>query len=63
MKLGKCYVRDVIGMDSYLENREKKAGTVDVSFFPLEGGRHGFSKRHDRAAIERLKQFLGMGRL
>ena len=96
MKLGKCYVRDVIGMDSYqeiqdfsgdvlivhgtedkivnieyskrayemyLENREKKAGTVDVSCFPLEGGRHGFSKRHDRAAIERLKQFLGMGRL
>ena len=96
MKLGKCYVRDVIGMDAYqeiqdfsgdvlivhgtedkivnmeyskrayemyLENRGKKDEPGVVSFFPLEGGRHGFTKRYDRAAIERLKQFLGRGKL
>ena len=94
MKLGKCYVRDVIGMDTYqeiqdfsgdilivhgtkdkivnmeyskrayemyLENRGKNDGAGTVSFFPLDGGRHGFSKRHDRAAIGYLKQFLAVG--
>ncbi len=94
MKLGKCYVRDVIGMDPYQEiqdfsgdilivhgtkdkivnmeyskrayemyseNRGKNDGAGTVSFFPLDGGRHGFSKRHDRAAIGYLKQFLAVG--
>ena len=94
MKLGKCYVRDVIGMDPYQEiqdfsgdilivhgtkdkivnmeyskrayemyseNRGRNDGTGTVSFFPLDGGRHGFSKRHDRAAIGYLKQFLAVG--
>ena len=94
MKLGKCYVRDVIGMDTYQEiqdfsgdilivhgtkdkivnmeyskrayemyseNRGKNDGSGTVSFFPLDGGRHGFSKRHDRAAIGYLKQFLAVG--
>lgn len=94
MKLGKCYVRDVIGMDPYQEiqdfsgdilivhgtkdkivnmeyskrayeiyseNRGKNDGAGTVSFFPLDGGRHGFSKRHDRAAIGHLKQFLAVG--
>ena len=94
MKLGKCYVRDVIGMDTYQEiqdfsgdilivhgtkdkivnmeyskrayemyseNRGKNDGAGTVSFFPLDGGRHGFSKRHDRAAIGYLKQFLAVG--
>ena len=94
MKLGKCYVRDVIGMDTYQEiqdfsgdilivhgtkdkivnmeyskrayemyseNRGRNDGAGTVSFFPLDGGRHGFSKRHDRAAIGYLKQFLAVG--
>ena len=94
MKLGKCYVLDVIGMDPYQEiqdfsgdilivhgtkdkivnmeyskrayemyseNRGKNDGAGTVSFFPLDGGRHGFSKRHDRAAIGYLKQFLAVG--
>ena len=94
MKLGKCYVRDVIGMDPYQEiqdfsgdilivhgtkdkivnmeyskrayemyseNRGRNDGAGTVSFFPLDGGRHGFSKRHDRAAIGYLKQFLAVG--
>ena len=94
MKLGKCYVRDVIGMDPYQEiqdfsgdilivhgtkdkivnmeyskrayemyseNRGKNDGAGTVSFFPLDGGRHGFSKRHDRTAIGYLKQFLAVG--
>ena len=94
MKLGKCYVRDVIRMDPYQEiqdfsgdilivhgtkdkivnmeyskrayemyseNRGRNDGAGTVSFFPLDGGRHGFSKRHDRAAIGYLKQFLAVG--
>ena len=94
MKLGKCYVRDVIGIDPYQEiqdfsgdilivhgtkdkivnmeyskrayemyseNRGRNDGAGTVSFFPLDGGRHGFSKRHDRAAIGYLKQFLAVG--
>ena len=94
MKLGKCYVKDVIGIDPYqeirdfsgdvlivhgtkdkivnmeyskrayelyLENKGKKDEPRVVSFFPLDGGRHGFSKRHDRVAIEHLKQFLAVG--
>lgn len=94
MKLGKCYVKDVIGIDPYqeiqdfsgdvlivhgtkdkivdmeyskrayelyLENKGKKDEPRVVSFFPIDGGRHGFSKRHDRVAIEHLKQFLTVG--
>ena len=94
MKLGKCYVKDVIGIDPYqeiqdfsgdvlivhgtkdkivdmeyskrayelyLENKGKKDEPRVVSFFPIDGGRHGFSKRHDRVAIEHLKQFLTAG--
>lgn len=94
MKLGKCYVKDVIGIDPYQEIQDFSGdvlivhGTKDkivdmeyskrayelylhskgkkdeprvVSFFPIDGGRHGFSKRHDRVAIEHLKQFLTVG--
>lgn len=45
----------------YLENKGKKDESRVVSFFPIDGGRHGFSKRHDRVAIEHLKQFLTVG--
>ncbi len=94
MKLGKCYVKDVIGIDPYqeiqdfsggvlivhgtqdkivnmeyskrayklyLENNGKKDEPRVVSLFPIDGGRHGFSKRHDRVAIEQLKKFLTVG--
>ena len=94
MKLGKCYVKDVIGIDPYqeiqdfsgdvlivhgtkdkivdmeyskrayelyLHSKRKKDEPRVVSFFPIDGGRHGFSKRHDRVAIEHLKQFLTVG--
>ncbi len=94
MKLGKCYVKDVIGIDPYqeiqdfsgdvlivhgtqdkivnieyskrayelyLENKGKKDKPRVVSFFPIDGGRHGFLKRHDRVAIAHLKQFLTVG--
>lgn len=94
MKLGKCYVKDVIGIDPYqeiqdfsgdvlivhgtkdkivdieyskrayelyLENKGKKDEPRVVSFFPIDGGKHGFSKRHDRVAIGYLKQFLVVG--
>lgn len=91
MKLGKCYVEDVIEMDPYqeirdfsgdvlivhgtkdkivnmeyskrayelyLENKGKKNEPRVVSFFLIDGGRHGFSKKHDKVAVEYLKQFL-----
>ena len=29
--------------------------------YSKDGGRHGFSKRHDRVAIEHLKQFFTLG--
>ena len=93
MLLGKCYVEDVIGIDSYqeiqdfsgdvlivhgtkdkivsieyskrtyelfLENKGKKDEARIVSFFPIDGAKHGFSKKHDRVAIGYLKQFLAV---
>ena len=49
------------GYEMYSGNRGRNDGAGTVSFFPLDGGRHGFSKRHDRAAIGYLKQFLAVG--
>ncbi|MDE6167953.1 MAG: lysophospholipase [Acetatifactor sp.] len=95
MKLGKCYVEDVIGIDPYQEIKEFTGdvlivhGTRDkivdieyskrayelylgnkgredesrtVSFYQIDGGRHGFSRKHDRAAIRHLQQFLAPAR-
>ncbi len=91
MKLGKCYVKDVIDLDPYLEICKFQGdilivhGTKDrivnikyaeqaydvylkktkqsnltriVSFHKIEGGGHGFSKKHDAAAIGYLERFL-----
>lgn len=91
MKLGRCYVADVIGMDPYQEIKPYPGkvlivhGTSDNIVHPeyakrayaayeettpkgvtaeervqlhiIEGGGHGFSKKHDREAIEILKKF------
>ena len=32
----------------YIENKGKKDESRGVSFFPIEGGKHGYSKKHDR---------------
>ena len=90
MKLGKCYVEDVIRMNPFEEikgykkdvliihgakdkivnvNYSKRAFDVykntisnrNARFEIIKNGRHGFSKRHDRAAIGYLKQFLAVG--
>lgn len=94
MRLGKCYVKDVIDMDSYqaiegflgdvlivhgtkdkivnieyakrayevyMADDGRKDKPENVQFFPIDGGGHGFSKKHDRVAIAYLKQFLATG--
>lgn len=84
MKLGRCYVTDVIGMDPYEEikgyrgnillvhgtkdkivniNYSKrayemyKASGANIEYKIIDGGTHGFSKKHDAIAIEMLKEF------
>ena len=80
MKLGRCYVADVIGMDPYEEIKSYRGpvlivhGTKDNIVNPdyarqaqraypnaelhiIEGGAHGFSKKHD--AIAHLRRFAG----
>lgn len=94
MMLGKCYVKDVIGIDPYqviqdfsgdvlivhgskdkivdkeyskqayelyLNDKGKKEKPRTVSFFLVDSGSHGFSKKHDRVALEHLRQFLAVG--
>lgn len=96
MRLGKCYVEDVIDIDSYeairgfsgevlivhgtkdkivnieyakrayevyMEENRRKDRQGIVWFFPIDGGGHGFSKKHDRVAIEYLKQFITAGNI
>lgn len=86
MKLGKCYVSDVIDMDPYNEisgfsgdvlivhgdkdnivrtDYSQKAYDIFRSsserraeFKIIEGGQHGFSKKHDIIAIEYIRKFL-----
>ncbi|MDE6219109.1 MAG: alpha/beta hydrolase [Lachnospiraceae bacterium] len=93
MKLGKCYVEDVIHIDPYLEISQFQGdilivhGTKDkivclkyaeqayavylektkksnlkriVSFHKIDGGGHGFFKKHDAIAIGYLEQFLAV---
>ena len=91
MKLGRCYVADVIGMDPYKEIAPYPGrvliihGSADTLVRPeyskraletyrnstpegmlpeervqlhiIKGGGHGFSPKHDRQAIEILKEF------
>ena len=81
MKLGRCYVADVIDMDPIEEIKPYRGpvlivhGTKDAIVAPdysrqaqraypnaklhsIEGGAHGFSKKHDAIAIAHLKRFL-----
>lgn len=85
MKLGKCYVNDVIDVDPFEEIKgyngdvliihgtadkivntdyvdrayktylDRNSGIVRLQF--INGGGHMFSKKHDRIAIDVLKQF------
>ncbi len=86
MKLGRCYVEDVIRMNPYEEINDYQGdvlivhGTKDnivnmtyieeafdtymgnksgnkVNLKIVEGGGHGFSKKHDKVAIQYLKEF------
>ena len=82
MKLGRCYVADVIGMDPILEISPYRGpvlivhGTKDNVVNPdyaqqaqqaypnaklhiIEGGAHGFGKKHDAIAIAHLRRFAG----
>ncbi len=91
MKLGKCYVEDVIGMnpyqeicdypgdvlivhgtkdaivnlkyaqtayETYLENRKQSNASGQVKLHIIEGGKHGFSKKHDVIAIGQIREFM-----
>lgn len=91
MKLGKCYVEDVIRMnpyqeisgyvgdvlivhgtkdtivnmkyaetayETYLESRKQNDASNKVKLHIIEGGAHGFSKKHDVIAIGQIKEFV-----
>ena len=88
MKLGRCYVSDVIGMGPYKEIKDYPNdvlivhGTKDRIVKPdysrkayemykntgdsnrrvvlkiLEGGAHGFSRKHDAIAMEWMREFV-----
>lgn len=87
MKLGKCYVSDVIKMNPYEEingylgdvlivhgtndkivkmNYIEKAYEVykkrntknNVELYTIENGKHMFSKKHDKIAINYIKKFI-----
>lgn len=80
MKLGRCYVADVIDMDPYREikafngpvlivhgakdrivnldySRCAQQSYANAKLHIIEGGGHGFSKRHDVIALAYLKEF------
>ena len=95
MKLGRCYVEDVIRMDPYEEIKaypgevllihgtaddlvhweySKKAYETYQGYNPaglvsekravlrlIEGGGHGFSKKHDAIAMEEMRKFIAKG--
>lgn len=89
MKLGKCYVTDVIDMDAFAAIQGYSGdvlivhGTEDAIVAPeyaqrayetyqsagkcrqvtlkrIEGGKHGFSKKHDAIALEQLRAFAAL---
>ena len=86
MKLGSCYVADVIGMDPIAEIRLYRGpvlivhGTKDSIVNPqysrqaqraypnaklhiIQGGAHGFSKKHDAIAMAHLRRFAERERI
>lgn len=86
MKLGRCYVADVVNMNPFEEIKdyegdvlivhgtadtivanhyaekaksvymEREKGSVELYF--IEGGRHMFSKQHDKIAMKHLENFV-----
>ncbi|MBE6960830.1 MAG: alpha/beta hydrolase, partial [Ruminococcaceae bacterium] len=81
MKLGRCYVADVIGMDPIAEiksyrgpvlivhgtkdnivkldySRQAQRAYPNAKLHIIEGGAHGFGKKHDAIAIAHLRRFL-----
>lgn len=82
MKLGRCYVADVIGMDPIAEikpyhgpvlivhgtkdkivkpdySRQAQRAYPNAKLHIIEGGAHGFGKKHDAIAIANLRRFAG----
>ena len=82
MKLGRCYVADVIGIDPYEEikpyrgqvlivhgtkdnivkleySRQAQRAYPNAKLHIIEGGVHGFGKKHNAVAIAHLRRFLG----
>ena len=82
MKLGRCYVADVIEMDPIQEissyhgpvlivhgtkdnivkldySRQAQRAYPNAKLHIIEGGAHGFGKKHDEIAIAHLRRFAG----
>ena len=82
MKLGRCYVADVIEMDPYGQiksyrgpvlivhgtkdnivkldySRQAQRSYPNAQLHIIEGGAHGFGKKHDAIAIAHLRRFAG----
>ena len=82
MKLGRCYVADVIEMDPIQEispyrgpvlivhgtkdnivnldySRQAQRAYPNAKLHIIEGGAHGFGKKHDAIAIAHLRRFAG----
>ena len=82
MKLGRCYVADVVEMDPIQEispyrgpvlivhgtkdnivnldySRQAQRAYPNAKLHIIEGGAHGFSKKHDAIAIAHLRRFAG----
>ena len=88
MKLGRCYVADVVNMNPFDEIKGYEGdvlivhGTADkivniryaeqavetyksepyghsITYHTIEGGKHMFSKKHDKIALEHLGEFAG----
>ena len=80
MKLGRCYVKDVIDMDPIEEiksyfgpvliahgtkdrivkldySRQAQQAYPNAKLHIIEGGAHGFGKKHDAIAMEHLRNF------
>lgn len=81
MKLGRCYVADVINMDPYEQinpyqgpvlivhgtkdrivkldySKQAQQAYSNAALHIIEGGAHGFGKKHDKLAISQLRQFV-----
>lgn len=58
MKLGHCYISDVIEMNPYEAIKGYEGCERNVSYQIIENGAHFFSKKHDRIAMGYLEEFV-----